>query len=220
MPMKNVTLPFYTRTEEILNGVTHGLGVLIGLFSLFYLNGKALSVSAVSGAMVFSLCVIVLYSFSTIYHSVTNEGIKKIFRLIDHSSIYILISGTIIAICFICIYEKNRYIPIIATSVCSVLSILGITLTFINHEKYKNIQMILYLVIGWGAAALAYPLFIYCKNPKQIILNILAGGILYTVGTVFYKLGKKRRYFHSIFHVFVLGGTVFHLISIIIALQS
>ncbi len=214
MSIKNVTLPHYTKTEEMLNSISHGIGILIGFASLIYYLSSLSDKYSIIGTAVFSLSVIILYFVSTAYHSVKTEKIKKIFRLIDHSSIYVLISGTIIAICFICLYDKTPLVAIGATVVCTVLSAVGILLTFIDHERYKNIQLILYLVIGWGAALLAFPLFKYSENPMSIVIPLLIGGISYTVGTVFYKLGKKRRYFHSIFHVFVLSGTIFHLIAI------
>lgn len=218
MSIKNVTLPNYTKKEEFLNGVSHGIGVIIGLISLVYFFLNVSEKNSLIGTTVFSVSVIALYFVSAAYHSVTNEKVKKVFRLIDHSSIYILISGTIIAICFICLCDKAPAVTVGATAVCTLLSALGIILTFIDHEKYKNVQLILYLVIGWGAALLAFPLFKYSENPVSIVIPLLLGGISYTVGTVFYKLGKKRRYFHSIFHVFVLAGTILHLIAINTAL--
>ena len=218
MSIKNVTLPYYTETEEILNRISHGIGILIGLVSLIYYSVSLTDKNSIIGTAVFSLSVIALFFVSTAYHSFKAEKIKKIFRLIDHSSIYVLISGTIIAICFICIYDKTPAVAICTSAVCAVLSAVGIILTLIDHEKYKNVQLALYLLMGWGAAVLAFPLFKYTENPVPVVIPLLIGGISYTVGTVFYKLGKKRRYFHSIFHVFVLAGTILHLIAINVAL--
>ncbi|MBQ3137135.1 MAG: hemolysin III family protein [Clostridia bacterium] len=218
MSIKNVTLPDYTKGEEALNSISHGIGVITGLISLIYFTLNVSDRNSLIGTVIFSLSVTVLYFISTAYHSVTNEKLKKIFRLIDHSTIYVLISGTIIAICFICLFDKIPAVTIAVAAVCTILSAVGIILTFIDHEKYKNVQLILYLLIGWGAALLAFPLFKYSENPMVVITPLFLGGISYTVGTVFYKLGKKRRYFHSIFHIFVLAGTALHLIAINAAL--
>lgn len=218
MAYEKVTLPYYTKKEEIINSTTHALGVVIGIAAMIICAQKAASLSAIIGSAVFAFSTVFLYLSSTLYHTITKEKLKKIFRLIDHSVIYALISGTIISISIIAFSGQNSLILIASVSFCFILSTTGIALTFIDHEKYKKVQMILYMVLGWGAAALAYPLYLYCKNFWTVIMLIAVGGIVYTVGTVFYVLGKKKRYFHSIFHIFVLAGTVLHLIGIYYAL--
>ena len=139
-------------------------------------------------------------------------------RLIDHSSIFILITGTSTAMTVICVLPHSAAFAIAVSSISIALSILGVVLTVIDQEKYGKIQQILYVTVGAVAIALVYPVFKYCNNALTIILIEAAGGIIYLIGMAFYKLGKKKKYFHSIFHFFVLGGTIIHLIGIYIAI--
>lgn len=212
--IKNVTLPVYSKTEEILNTISHGLGVPLGILSLVLCLLKAMTINAVIGSVLFSVSMIILYSSSTVYHGLKRGNAKKVMRLIDHSVIFLLISGTSISITVICVYP---YLPVLATvmtSISVILSTVGIILTFIDHEKYKKVQMTLYMVVGWISLVLIYPIAKYCPQPAKILGLIVAGGVIYTVGTIFYAFGKKKKYFHSIFHFFVLAGSILHFLAI------
>lgn len=218
MIYEKVKLPSYTKGEEIFNSISHGVGILFGVFVMVFCVMKATNASSIAGSVVFAVSIIVLYLSSTLYHALTAEKVKKIFRLIDHSVIFIMISGTSLAVNIISVFPHNKAYSLIVGGINIAVSVCGIALTFIDQEKYKKIQMALYMIVGWTSAVLVYPLFKYTSNPWQIALLILAGGIIYTVGTAFYAIGKKKRYFHSIFHLFVLAGTVFHFFGIYTAL--
>ena len=218
MNLSKVTLPVYSRTEEIINASSHGIGILIGISAFILCILKSTQTNALAGNIIFSLSAVILYSCSTIYHSVKNTTAKKIMRLIDHSSIFILITGTSTAMTVICVLPHSAAFAIAVSSISIALSILGVVLTVIDQEKYGKIQQILYVTVGAVAIALVYPVFKYCNNALTIILIEAAGGIIYLIGMAFYKLGKKKKYFHSIFHFFVLGGTIIHLIGIYIAI--
>lgn len=211
MNLSKVTLPTYSKTEEIINAVSHGIGVLVGIAAFIFFLLKSAETNKLIGGIIFSVSVVVLYTCSTLYHSVTDTTAKKILRLIDHSSIFILITGTSTALTVICVFPHSPVFAAVMSAVSITLSVIGTALTVIDQEKYKKAQLILYLVVGWISAALIYPIYKYCDNAMTIILIAAAGGIVYTVGTVFYKLGKKKKYFHSIFHFFVLAGTLIHL---------
>lgn len=216
--IKNVTLPDYTKKEEILNAVSHGLGVPLGIFCMAFCLLKSASPNQIWGSVVFSVSMIILYASSTAYHSLKKCDAKKVMRLIDHSVIFLLITGTGVSINFICAYP---YVPIFADIMIFIsisFSLLGVILTIIDHEKYKKIQMILYFFVGSIFLALIYPIIKYCTEPGKIIGLILAGGLVYSIGTVFYVVGKKKRYMHSVFHIFVLGGSVLHFLAIYYAI--
>lgn len=212
--IKNVTLPVYSKTEEIINTVSHGLGVPLGIISLVLCLLKSMTANAVVGSILFSVSMIILYSSSTVYHALKRGNAKKVMRLIDHSVIFLLISGTSISITVICVYPHLPLLATIMTALSLILSTIGIILTFIDHEKYKKVQMALYMVVGWISLVLIYPIAKYCPQPGKILGLILAGGIIYTVGTIFYAFGKKKKYFHSIFHIFVLAGSILHFFAI------
>ncbi len=216
MKLQNVTLPDYTKGEEIFNAVSHGLGIPLGILALILCLLKASSVNTVAGSVVFAFSVVVLYTCSMLYHSFKKSDAKKVMRILDHSTIFILITGTSIALTVICVYPYNKVLAIVMSSVSFILSTVGTALTFIDQEKYKKVQMTLYMVVGWITVILIYP--IYKHFGSAIVSLIAVGGIVYTVGVIFYAVGKKRKYFHSIFHLFVLCGTVLHFISIYTAI--
>jgi len=218
MNLSKVTLPTYSKTEEIINAASHGAGIVVGAVSFVLCLSKSIETNALIGNIIFSLAVIILYTCSTLYHSVTNTTTKKIMRLIDHSSIFILITGTSTAMSVICVLPHSPFFSITVSAVSIVLSILGTVLTVIDQEKYKKVQLVLYLVVGWISVILIYPIYKYRADAITLIIITGIGGIIYTIGTVFYKLGKKKKYFHSVFHFFVLAGTLIHLAAIYMAI--
>lgn len=214
MAFQDVKLPKYTKGEEIFNSVSHALGILFGIIAMAVFLIKAASVSSVAGSVVFAVSVILLYTASTLYHGVSKDSIKKIMRLIDHSVIFILISGTSIAISLVAVYPSNKPFALIMCILNILFTGIGTALTFIDQEKYKKVQMTLYMFVGWISAVLIYPLYKYVENPWSVIILIAVGGIVYTGGTAFYAIGKNKKYFHSIFHLFVLAGTILHFFAI------
>lgn len=218
MNLSKVTLPTYSKTEEIINAASHGAGIIVGAISFILCLSKSIETNALIGNIIFSLAVIILYTCSTLYHSVTNTTTKKIMRLIDHSSIFILITGTSTAMSVICVLPHSPFFSITVSAVSIALSILGTVLTVIDQEKYKKVQLVLYLVVGWISVILIYPIYKYRADAITLIIITGIGGIIYTIGTVFYKLGKKKKYFHSVFHFFVLAGTLVHLAAIYMAI--
>lgn len=218
MKLQKVTLPIYTKGEEIFNAVSHGLGVPLGILACVLCLLKATNVNTIIGSVVFALSVVVLYTCSTLYHSLKRSDAKKVMRLLDHSTIFILITGTSIAMTVICVYPYNKTLAIVMSSLSFILSTVGTALTFIDQEKYKKVQMTLYMVVGWAAAIMIYPIYKNCANGGTIVALIAVGGIIYTLGVIFYAMGKKRKYFHCIFHLFVLCGTVLHFAGIYTAI--
>lgn len=218
MIYEKVTLPSYTKGEEIFNSVSHGAGIVFGIFTMIFCILNSTTPNGVLGSIVFALSSIILYSSSTLYHALTKEKIKKIFRLIDHSVIFIMITGTTLAINIISVYPHNKALSLVCALLGLAGTVIGIALTFIDQEKYKNVQLVLYVVVALPSVILAHPIFTYCENPLKIILLVFAGGAIYGIGMVFYIVGKKKKYFHSIFHLFVLTGTVLHFFAITTAL--
>lgn len=218
MNLTKVTLPTYSKKEEQINAFSHALGIPLGIVALVVCLMKATDVHSVIGSIVFAVSVIVLYSCSTAYHSLKVSDAKKIMRIIDHSTVFILITGTSIAMTIVCIYPYNKFIAVGMSLLSFVLSTVGTALTLIDQEKYKKVQLILYLIVGWITVVLIYPIFKYCENGLEIINIVAIGGIVYTLGVIFYVIGKKKKYFHSIFHFFVLLGTILHFAGLYIAI--
>ena len=221
MAFEKVVLPTYSKTEEILNSVSHGLGVPMGIVFMIVGISRSTNANSVVASIVFSVATIIMYMSSMLYHSLKPGTAKKAMRLIDHSAIFIMITGTASAINIMAVYPHNKVFCIVTASLSIALSIIGIVLTFIDQEKYKKVQMILYMVVGYTSASMIYPIAKYYKGESYIpFILAMVGGFFYTIGVVFYKIGKKKKYYHSIFHLFVLAGTSCHFAMIYIALAS
>ena len=219
MNLNKITLPHYTPKEEILNATSHSAGIILGIVSCVLCLIKASDVHACVGSVIFALSVVVLYTCSTVYHSLKHGNAKKVMRILDHSTIFILITGTSIAITVTFVFPFAKLPAIIMCSISAVLSTVGTVLTFIDQEKYKKVQMRLYMVVGYTSVLMIYPIAKYYKGESLVpFILALVGGISYSVGVVFYKIGKKKPYFHSIFHLFVLAGTLLHFAMLYIAL--
>ena len=205
----------YTLGEEIFSSVSHGVGaclsiagtVVLLVFSVIYGNALAVVSSSIYGAS-----LIILYTMSTLYHSFTNERVKHFFQIMDHNTIFLLIAGTYTPIT---LYILGGVTGWILFSVVWVASIIGITLNSINMEKAKIPSLICYIATGWVIIFAIKPLI--AKVPFLSAFFLVLGGIIYTVGVVFYVI-KKVKYFHPIWHIFTVLGSAFHYFSILIAI--
>jgi hemolysin III len=169
---------------------------LIGLFS----------------SIVFGTSMIALYTVSSVYHGLRGGTAKKVFQVIDHCTIYFLIAGTYTPMLLCSLIKVN---PVAAWSTFAIvwgLTALAVTLNAIDLKKYKVFSMISYVVVGW--AILPSVTLMFDAIGSQGFSLLLGGGLLYTAGVIFYAFGSKKRYFHSIFHLFVLAGSIAHSLSV------
>jgi hemolysin III len=210
-------LPRYSRGEEIMNMVTHIVGGGMGVIALAFGTVKAALSGdgyAIAGAIVFGLSLMILYTMSSIYHglSVNVPTAKKVFQILDHCTIFVLIAGTYtpITICSI-----REYDPVIAWTVFGVVwgaAALGIVLNSIDIKKYSKFSMICYLAMGWCIV------FTGDTIVKSMSLDgallVLFGGIMYSIGAIFYGFTKKCRYMHSVFHILTCIGSAIHIAAV------
>lgn len=208
----------YTLGEEIANGITHGLGVLFGVAALTVLLvfsiKKAEPLSIVSFS-IYGACIILMYLSSTLYHSIPNENIKKILRVFDHSSIYLFIAGTYTPLALLTMKGYLRIGVLIAVWSIALFGIIFKITTYKKMDKFKKLSLGLYLGMGWIAVFTVKP--IIQTTSFRFFIWILIGGLMYTVGTIFYSM-KKVPYSHAIWHVFVLGASVVHFLGIFLYL--
>lgn len=208
--LKTVKLPVYTKREEKLNAASHALGIVFGIFATAALLLKSNNISHIISSLFFGASIIVLYTASTLYHGLPLSPLKHIMRTVDHSVIYILIAGTSIPLMIMGVLPYKRVFGVIMITLSLIIELVGIFVTFFDMERFRVLSMVLYMTLGWMCVLLIYPLYKYSSHPLFLILTILSGGIVYTVGTTFLALGKKKKYFHFIFHIFVLLGTLLH----------
>lgn len=201
----------YTLGEEIFSAISHGVGALFGVYATVYmvvvsaLRGNAW---AVVSSATYGATLIILFSMSTLYHAISNKTAKLVFRVLDHSTIFLLIAGTYTPIALITLYGTLGWIIF---GVEWGVAVLGIILNAISIEKFKVFSMIGYIVCGWMVVIAAVPLI--HSMAFSGIMYMLGGGLFYTIGLVFYKL-KNVRYMHSVWHLFVLMGAVLQYVGV------
>ncbi len=193
-------------TEEKLNAISHGLGIILGVFGLFFLlaQNTQKTIYATLSIIVYSLCFIVLFTASTLYHSVSNFNLKQKFRVIDHISIYLLIAGTYTPVALINLEAGNGWL--IFYTVWAFAGI-GIILKLFFTGKFEAISLLLYLAMGWLIVLDFQNLLDNTSNLGTQLLFL--GGAFYTLGIIFYAL-QRIPYNHFIWHLFVLGGAISH----------
>ena len=214
--LRDRILPNYTKGEEIFNMVTHIVGGGIGIATLVLcviISALKGSVSGVLCSIAFGTSMILLYSMSSIYHGLRVNMAKKVFQVMDHCTIYLLIAGTYTPILVCCMARSYPIAAWVTFGAVWGMTALAVTLNAIDLAKYKVFSMICYIAIGW-AIIFSIKQAYECLGFGGFAL-VLGGGILYTLGTLFFKFGKKKKYFHSIFHIFVLLGSICHSLCVI-----
>ena len=214
--LKDRILPTYTKGEEIFNMVSHIVGgafgivtlVLCVIFSAIHRDGYA-----VISSIIYGISMIVLYTMSSIYHGLKPERkAKKVFQVLDHCSIFLLIAGSYTPFCLVTFREYNPILGWTIFGIIWAMAILGITLNAIDIKKYKIFSMICYLGMGWCV------IFTVNLLPKLLgipgLILLVTGGIAYTIGAILYGIGKKKKYVHSIFHLFIVLGSILQFFSI------
>ena len=208
--MQFISLKDY-KNEELWNGLTHFTGVIltvIGIPLLFYFDNKLTSLSTLS-IILFSFGLLLVYSSSSVYHFVINPRLKKKFQILDHISIYYLILGSYAPVCLITLYEYsgiNIFIMVL------ILSIIGTLIKLFFTGRFQIFSLLLYLAMGWLIVIDINFLFELLDIEAKLLMII--GGLSYTLGTIFYSLDKIK-YFHSIWHLFVLTGSVSHYLMVL-----
>lgn len=205
---------FYTKGEEIFNAVSHIVGGALGLVfwvALLVLAEGGVEIAAVSA---FGFGVVVLYTMSALYHFLPSGRAKAVFRIFDHCTIFLLIAGTYTPYCLIPLYDTALGWAVLAVEWGGAIA--GITMNAIalKNKVVKALSMTLYVVMGWMALVFIGPLLPLVSGACFWLL--LSGGIAYTVGIAFFAFGKKVRYFHAVWHLFVLLGTILQFTSIVL----
>lgn len=203
----------YSLGEEIANAVTHGLGAVLSIVALvllvFYSATRGTGWHLASG-MVYGVTLLLLYLASTLYHSLTNPTARHVFKIIDHAGIYLLIAGTYTPFTLVTLREDGGWWLF---GVVWALAIVGVSLEAAWVYRPKWLSALVYLGMGWLAIL---PIRLLIENLERGgIILLIAGGVAYTAGTVFYVL-KKVRYMHAVWHLFVLGGSACHFLAVML----
>ncbi len=210
-------LPTYTKGEEIFNMVSHIVGgafgivvtVLCVVFAAIHHN-----VYGIISGSIYGTTMILLYTMSSIYHGLRPNKAKKVFQVIDHCTIFLLIAGSYTPFTLCTFRQYNAALGWTMFGVIWAAAVLGIVLNAIDLKKYKVFSMICYIAMGWCIIVRA-PLLPKLLGISGTIL-LVSGGIAYTIGAIFYALGKNHKYRHSIFHLLILLGSILQFFCILL----
>lgn len=208
--LKDRVLPTYTKGEEIFNMTSHivggALGIVATVLCIVFAAVRGNGYGVVSGT-IYGVTMIILYTMSSIYHGLKPERkAKKVFQILDHCSIFLLIAGSYTPFALCTIRGVDSVAGWTIFGVIWGLAILGIILNSIDIKKFKVFSMICYLLMGWCIIIKANILPDALGTAGLVLL--VSGGVAYTVGAVLYGLGKKHKWMHSIFHLFILLGSL------------
>ena len=211
-----ITIPRYTQSEEKANSLSHLLGFVFSVFALYYATYRSLNIDKThitAGCIIYGLSMAMVYAVSAVYHALPASRIKKIMRIADHCVIYLLIAGTYTLILLCALYPSS---PKCATGLMLLVwgcAAVGIILNAADMKRYSVVSMILYICMGW-CIVLAWHDAVKVI-PFNGLMWLLFGGISYTVGAVAYGFGKRIKYMHTIFHLFVLAGSIMQFVCIV-----
>lgn len=216
--LKDRILPIYTKGEEIFNMTSHIVGAVLGIVATVLCVAFATihdNIYGIVSGAIYGCTMIILYTMSSIYHGLSPKTYsKKVFQVLDHCSIFLLIAGSYTPFALCTIRQYDAITGWVVFGVIWLLAIIGIVLNSIDIKKFKVFSMICYLLMGWCIIVKANLL------PQLLGINglvlLLTGGIAYTVGAVVYGLGKKYKYAHSIFHLFILLGSLLQFLCILL----
>lgn len=211
----------YSIGEEIFNSVTHGVGAGLAVAATVLLIVRAVLYAPADGRgfyvtsfAIFGASLVVLYLMSTLYHALTPYGAKKVFAIFDHSSIYLLIAGTYTPFC---LTTLRGFVGWVLFGIIWGLAVAGMTFYAIFGSRMRILSAITYVLMGW-LVVFAFKPMVQNLNPLSLKL-VLAGGVAYTVGCIFYAL-KKIKWMHCIWHIFVMFGSILHFFSVYFSLPQ
>lgn len=210
-------LPLYSKGEEIFNMVSHIIGGVLGIAALVLCIITAAGTHSAIGVIsscIYGITLITLYTMSSIYHGLRPGMAKKVMQVLDHCTIYFLIAGSYTPILLVAMMPKY---PVLSWTLFGIVwgcALLACVLTAIDLRKYKVFSMVCYLAMGWT-------IIFFIKQTYDVmqlggVIFLVTGGIAYTIGSVLYGLGKRKKWMHSIFHLFIIAGSVLHFFAIIL----
>lgn len=213
--LDKIKLAEYTRKEDWLNSISHMVGGGLSIVAMVLCLVKAYMMKRWDYAVlsiIYALTMIGMYSCSSVYHALRPNNGKKAMRMVDHSMIFPMIAGTFTPYAWLVIRPVSPVTCTVLLLIAWIVSAVAIALTMTLFNQTKALQFVLYLAMGWMVIVCVKTLWEHFDRTGFWLL--VAGGIAYTVGAIIYCIGSKKKYFHSVFHFFVLAGSILHFFSI------
>lgn len=200
--------PTYSSREELFNLITHALGFVFAVFGVVCLLLRADGLIATTSVAIYGTSLMLMFLASSIYHSTQQTKHKRYLKIIDHSSIYLLIAGTYTPFLMVSLSGAWSYVSM---ALIWSVAIGGVSFKLLAGHKFPKVSLATYLLMGWFIVALIYPL--YHAVPSASLWLLLTGGLFFSIGTLFYA-AKHKKYTHAIWHLFVIGGCASHFCAI------
>ena len=198
------------------NSISHGFGILFGIVSIPILIAAASQTgktAAVAGTGIYGFSFLMVYTFSTLYHGFQQPEVKRVMKIIDHISIYFLISGSYTPFILLFVYNTTGFVLL---SLLWGLTLMGIFVKIFHTGRYEKLSTAVYVMMGWMLVPVARTFFAELSTP--VIVLIVAGGVLYSIGVIFY-LWRRFHYHHVVWHLFVLAASICHYAAILTAVS-
>jgi len=215
--LKNRELPYYTKGEDIFNMVSHIIGATLGLTAMIlciiYAALRHNSWGVVASCF-YGTSLIIHYTLSSIYHGLNENMGKKVLQVITHCTVYYMIACTYLPLLFCTVRPESPKLCWLGLLYICIICGTGIVLASIDIENYDKISMALYLIAGWSWLLIAKLLFRVL--PKECMILIIIGGLIYTFGTTLYERGKIKKYAHSVFHILTVIASMIHFFAIVL----
>ena len=214
MAKRKISVPEYSLAEELVNAISHGLGASLSIAALVVCIVHSHSALGVISSCLYGSMMIILYIFSCLYHALSpNIRGKKILRVLDHDNVFLMEAGTYMPVA-LALLVGNGHVALGWTVFGLVwgITVLAIVFTSINVDKYQVIGVICNLVLGWGSL-LILPVLLSLTGFSGVLMLVL-GGLTYSLGALWYGVGAKVKWMHSVFHFYVLLASVFHFVFI------
>lgn len=213
--LDSIKLVDYSRKEDWVNSITHIIGAAFALVvtALCVARGITLNrVDYVLLSLVYGLTMLSVFVCSSVYHGLRPNNAKKVMRVVDHAMINFMIVGTITPYMVLAVAPLNPIMGWTLLIACWVAAITAVVITFTLFNKTKVIQMVLYMVIGWSSFMTVFVLWKHFS--KDAIFLMVTGGIAYTIGAILYGIGRKKKYIHAVFHIFIILGALLHFLGL------
>lgn len=213
--LDSIKLIDYSRKEDWVNSITHIIGAVFALVVTILCIARGIILNRVDYvllSLIYGITMLTVFVCSSVYHGLRPNNAKKVMRVVDHAMINFMIVGTITPYMVLAVAPLNPIMGWTLLIACWVAAITAVVITFTLFNKTKVIQMVLYMVIGWSSFMTVFVLWKHFS--KDAIFLMVSGGIAYTIGAILYGIGRKRKYIHAVFHIFIILGAFLHFLGL------
>ena len=213
--LDSIKLVDYSRKEDWVNSITHIIGAVFALIVTVLCVARGITLNRVDYvvlSLIYGITMLSVFVCSSVYHGLRPNNAKKVMRVVDHAMINFMIVGTITPYMVLAVAPINPIMGWTLLIACWVAAITAVVITFTLFNKTKVIQMVLYMVIGWSSFMTVFVLWKHFS--KDSIFLMVTGGIAYTIGAILYGIGRKKKYIHAVFHIFIILGAFLHFLGL------